>query len=337
MTITDFSAPIWSTGFLQSRTYAAVNGTPAAGKQMYQYRVDLTRVASVTAVPQVISFTIDFGPVVPLDFNGDGRPDQVFVITQGGLGSVAPVTAEQTGRMITFTFSPAVAGGQTTFFFGLVSDYGPVAVQATLTSNLQGGITLEARAPRDPQGNVQRPQRPTGRPTIPPGQVNRPLRPIAAEDCLPYDPRRLRIVDEGANGWLLTDGPMRMQMLDNQADAERALALAQRHTAQCFIGRDNTRPERKRYITEYWTGSSGISSTIAGEDCISYNPATVGVFDRAALGWRLEDGSNFLVLFDDHADANRGLTVARGASRLCFVGRANSRPDRWGYMFTYWQ
>jgi hypothetical protein len=328
LTIADFSFATLGGGFVQSRTYQAASGAPAAGRWMYQYRVDLTRAAATTAVPRVTSLTIDFGPVVPMDFNGDGSTEQVFVITQGGLGSVAPVSAEQTGRRITFTFDPAVQAGATTFFIGLVSDAGPVQAPGTLVSNVQPNITIQTRAPRNQGGRP---------PRVPPGQVNQPLRPIAAEDCLPYNPQNLRIVDEGASGWLLTDGVSRMLTLDNQADAERALALARRHTAHCFIGRGNTRPDRPRYISHYWTGNSGITTTIAGEDCISYNPGTVGVFDRGALGWRLEDGSNFLVLFDNHADANRGLTVARAASRLCFVGRNNARPDRFSYIFNYWR
>lgn len=59
--------------------------------------------------------------------------------------------------------------------------------------------------------------------------------------------------------------------------------------------------------------------------------------NRAARGWLLEDGSHYMTLFDDLPDANRGLTVARGASRQCFVGRSNSRPDRYSYLFTCWQ
>jgi hypothetical protein len=39
----------------------------------------------------------------------------------------------------------------------------------------------------------------------------------------------LFIVDEGANGWLLTEGGShRMMMLDNKQDAEEALAVAKR-------------------------------------------------------------------------------------------------------------
>ncbi|MEZ4608680.1 MAG: hypothetical protein R2838_00225 [Caldilineaceae bacterium] len=35
------------------------------------------------------SMAIDFGPVAALDYDGNNEPDQVFVITKGGLGDVA--------------------------------------------------------------------------------------------------------------------------------------------------------------------------------------------------------------------------------------------------------
>ena len=41
-------------------------------------------------------------------------------------------------------------------------------------------------------------------------------------------------------------------MLDDRQDAERALAVAKGYNQQCFIGRDNQRPNRKDYIVRYW-------------------------------------------------------------------------------------
>jgi hypothetical protein len=172
------------------------------------------------------------------------------------------------------------------------------------------------------------------RPAGPPA----PSGPVAAEDCIGYNPRTLSIRNEGANGWLLTDGASRMQMLDSQADANRALALARRHTQHCFIGRNNSRPNRQQYISQYWKGSTGVNTVIAGEDCVSYGPGSAGVFNRGAIGWRLEDGSHAVMLFDTQADANRGIMVAQEAQgRLCFIGRSNSRPDRAAYIVEYWR
>ena len=335
VTVTDFSSPLFGSGFLQSRTYQALPGSPAAGLWVYEYRIDLREVAGPGGVAMVAGMAIDFGPVVAtLDFNGDGRRgDQVFVVTSGGLGSVGPVSAIQAGRVIRFRFATAVhgasaaAGGQSSYFFGMVSAAPPRPMTARLFTN-RGTIALQARAP-----GLRRPMPPRPHPD----SLVRPAL-AAPEDCLPYNPRTLRIEDEGAQGWLLTDGASRMLMLDDRADAERALALARRHTAHCFIGRGNNRPNRAEYITHYWTGNSGIATTVPAEDCVPYNPATVGVFDRGALGWRMEDGNHAMVLFDNQLDANRGLIVARtAAGRLCYIGRGNSRPNRAEYIVEYWR
>jgi hypothetical protein len=337
VTVNDFTSPVWGQGFLQSRTYQAAPGSPAAGMWVYEYRVDLTRVVGTGAIPQVHSFAIDFGPVVnSLDFNGDGNGDQVFVVTGGGLGSVAPVSAEQTGRVITFTFNPAVAGGgspgsgQTTYFFGLVSRTAPRQQTGRLMTNTSGTLALQARAP---SALVIRP--------IPgpfPRPIPRPSGPVAPEDCIAYNPANLQVVDEGANGFVLMSGNMRMEMLDNAADAEKAKNLASRHTHQCFVGRNNTRPNRVDYIMQYWRGTSGLpAAPISGEDCITYAPANVGVFDRGAIGWRMEAGSMWMQLFTDQADANRGLMTGKAFSHQCFIGRGNSRPERKNYIVEYWR
>lgn len=75
---------------------------------------------------------------------------------------------------------------------------------------------------------------------------------VSRQDCLSYDPGRLRIVNEGASGWLLTDGGSRMVMLDSRSDAEHALGIAGGSSRQCFIGRNNNRPNRKDYVVGYW-------------------------------------------------------------------------------------
>jgi len=314
VTVTDFTAPLLGSGFLQSRTYQGQPGAPAAGLWGYEYRIDLT---NATPGTWVSALTVDFGPVVgTLDYNGDRRPDRVFVVTSGGLGAVGPTSAVQVGRMVTFRFARPVRAGQTSFFFGMAARGAPRPIRARVATSVNPNLVLEARAPlagRTP---------PTG--------------PVAAEDCLPYNPERLSIRDEGAQGWLLTDGVSRMLMLDNRADAARALAVARRHTAHCFIGRNNHRPNRSDYIVHYWRGNPGAVA-MSGDDCLGYNPATVNVFDRGALGWRLEDGSHYMLLFDNQADANRGLIVARANSSLCFIGRNNSRPNRRDYIVQYWR
>jgi hypothetical protein len=125
---------------LQSRTYVGGAGAPAAGKTAYVYRVNLTQAVGILNIPCVTALKLDFGPVTALDYNKDGTPDHVFVVTSGGLGTVGVATADQVGNVITFTLSaPVCAGsspgkGDTSFFFGLAAATAPKAVTAQAKS-----------------------------------------------------------------------------------------------------------------------------------------------------------------------------------------------------------
>ena len=73
------------------------------------------------------------------------------------------------------------------------------------------------------------------------------------EDCIPYKADGLRLTDLGERGWRLSrdDGAVFM-LLDTKEDAERMLAVFRLHTALCYVGRDNTRANRDRYVFHYW-------------------------------------------------------------------------------------
>jgi hypothetical protein len=164
--------------------------------------------------------------------------------------------------------------------------------------------------------------------------------PVAAQDyeadCLPYNPNNLRITDEGQSGWLLTDGQSRMLILANEADALDALALAQRHTSHCFIGRNTQRSDRSTYVHELWLGDSGINTMIANEDCIPYNPNNLVIVDEGASGWLLTDGESRMVVLDTENDAQAMLAYALLNDRQCFIGRDNTRSNRSDYIVEYW-
>ncbi len=131
---------------LQSRTYTGKPGTPAAGLTGYEYRVDLTQATGVGSC--VASLTVDFGPVSSLNYGGDPATEQVFVVTQGGLGSIAPVSAVQSGRNVTFNFQPSICAGDTSYFFGLASAKPPRAITAIVTVAGGGPLSVAARAPQ---------------------------------------------------------------------------------------------------------------------------------------------------------------------------------------------
>lgn len=163
------------------------------------------------------------------------------------------------------------------------------------------------------------------------------LADIKPKDCVQYDPARLQIVNEGASGWLLTDGVSRMHLLDSNVDAQAALAVAGQHTADCFIGRANTRPNRSDYIVEYWSGDSGRSAVIRQEDCISYRTGSLNIVNEGVTGWVLTDGVSRILILDNQKDAGNALILARSFSKLCFIGRTNTRPDRRTYILEYWE
>ncbi len=160
---------------------------------------------------------------------------------------------------------------------------------------------------------------------------------LAKGDCIPYDATKLSISDAGAEGWRLVQGTMWMALLDTKADAEQALAVARRHTAQCFIGRGNSRPDRKRYIVQYWMGSSGQVTKVSPEDCIGHDPARLEIVDLGAQGWRLQEGSHWMLLLDNQSDAEDALMLAKRYNAHCFIGRDNTRPNRSDYIFEYWE
>ena len=143
------------TGIFQSRTFKGLGGSPAAGFFAYEYRLDLHNAVGVTALSCVDWVSLGFGPVVStLDFNADKKPDQVFVVTNGGLGTIGLASAVQTGSAIRFKFkTPVCAGsspgkGDSSFFWGLVSKKPLTSVTATIHET--SGVThaVKARAPQ---------------------------------------------------------------------------------------------------------------------------------------------------------------------------------------------
>ncbi len=161
---------------------------------------------------------------------------------------------------------------------------------------------------------------------------------VTTVDELPYHPTRLRILDEGAKGWLLTDGVSRMKMFDNKEDARNGLCVARRHNRHGFVGRDNPRTNRIDYITEYWAGNSGLPPMpLTKTDCIPYSPNNVVAEDLDAKGWRIKDGRHWMLLAHDLNDALAILRIVERHTRMCFIGRGNKRPNRKSYIMTYWE
>lgn len=141
-------------GKLRSRTFKGAEGSPAAGLFGYEYRLELDKAVEFTALSCIDGITISFGPVVStLDYGGDSKPDQVFVVSTGGVGTIGLASAVQTKGSIKFKFKspvcsgPSVGEGGSTFFWGLVSKMPPKPVTALVHQS--GGATrvVKARSP----------------------------------------------------------------------------------------------------------------------------------------------------------------------------------------------
>lgn len=144
--VQDLSAKIWTNGFLQSRNFPGAAGAPAKGLYAYEYRIDLRNEVGITAIPFITSLSVDIGPNVKLDFNGDKKLDDVFVITKGGMGTIGLASAVRTGNVVKFTFTSPV-GRASSFFFGFVSKYPRKTVIATAPNNIGAALSLKAWAP----------------------------------------------------------------------------------------------------------------------------------------------------------------------------------------------
>lgn len=76
--------------------------------------------------------------------------------------------------------------------------------------------------------------------------------PLTKVDCIPYNPNNVLAEDRDNDGWRLREGTSWMQIAHDMDDALAMLDVIERHTRQCFIGRDNTMPNRDNYIMTYW-------------------------------------------------------------------------------------
>lgn len=143
-------------GFLQSQTWPrGESGTLGAGLYVYEYQVDLRDLVGSGNPVCVDDVTLDFGPIVPLDYNGDSSLEQAYIITSGGAGSIAPTSLEQTGSSLTIhfpaalcsDFNPTQDNGVSSFTIGLASPFRNQEVTAVVNHNQGDPLSLAVQAP----------------------------------------------------------------------------------------------------------------------------------------------------------------------------------------------
>lgn len=154
VTVTDMSSPLLNGGFLQSRIFQGEPGSPAAGKWVYEYRLDLRCTQNALNPPYATAVNLSAGPVLSYDYNFDTvATDQVFVVTSGGMGTIGLSSANSFFGYVGFNFSAPVwsatsnCNGDSSYFWGYTSSYAPTVVTATVVTNT-GNVLVNAYAPK---------------------------------------------------------------------------------------------------------------------------------------------------------------------------------------------
>jgi hypothetical protein len=156
----------------------------------------------------------------------------------------------------------------------------------------------------------------------------------SSPDCISYDPGIASIKYTAATPlWQVVSGNSALLAFKQSGDANAGLALVKAYKKICFIGRNNARTDRMRYIMTYWTDPvSSAAPAITDPDCLPHVASELVVKDVGSLGWRVEAGGEALALFDTKADADNAVLVMKHYNRHCYIGRSYSGADRLNYI-----
>ena len=155
----------------------------------------------------------------------------------------------------------------------------------------------------------------------------------AGEQCTPYSPASLTVVDAAEKGFELRAGDTVLQLLDTRADADAAKAVAARHFFKCSLTSGG------RQVMVYWKSRPTLDAAKdfeSAEDCLPYNAGQLEVQQQSDR-WKLVAGPRLMAQFDSEETAYRALNVASRYSAHCFIGRRTQRQPRADYVFEYWK
>jgi hypothetical protein len=142
------------------------------------------------------------------------------------------------------------------------------------------------------------------------------------EDCIPFNPKNIDVQLVGDRWTIVENGNHLMFSFGT----DRNSALQSMRTIQqygmnksCFVGRPQ--PSFQYMLTN----DASPVGAIAGEDCLSFNPATTMV-SLVNNRWKIVDGNHWMFDFENNrAEAEQSLAVIQkyGFDKTCYVGRPN--------------
>jgi hypothetical protein len=156
----------------------------------------------------------------------------------------------------------------------------------------------------------------------------------SSPDCIGYDPTIASIKYTASIPlWQVMSGNSALLAFKQSGDATAGLALVKAYKKICFIGRNNTRADRARYILTYWMDPvSSAAPAITNPDCLPHVASELVVQDAGSLGFRVAAGSESLALFDTKTDADNAVLVMKHYNRHCYIGRSYNGTDRLNYI-----
>lgn len=148
--------------------------------------------------------------------------------------------------------------------------------------------------------------------------------PWIPEDKIGFNRANLSVAQFGGrwkvvegNHWLIDTG-------GSKAEADRILAIIKHYKlgSMCFVGRPTCGDVTPMM---YWLTDTGAapSGTLAGEDCIAFDPANLAVIEVGGR-WKVAEGAHWLLDFGPgHGNAVAALHFIRKHrfNEMCFVGR----------------
>lgn len=137
------------------------------------------------------------------------------------------------------------------------------------------------------------------------------------EDCVTMNPLNITVRQSGAL-WLVLDGNHSLFSAPNKAEADKIASVIRyyRLTRSCFVGRPDPSFE---YMLR---GTLSPAGAKPGEDCISFNPATLSIRQEGTR-FLLTDGHSRMFMFPNRAEAEAAVAMIRkyGFTKTCYVGR----------------
>jgi hypothetical protein len=139
------------------------------------------------------------------------------------------------------------------------------------------------------------------------------------EDCINFNYQQAE-VQQIKGRWKIVVESMRLMDFDNnEAEARKALEIIKHYgmNSQCFVGRPDSSMEY------YLVNGQTPTGYFSGEDCISFNQATIEV-KQVNNRWKIVDGYHYILDFETKEDEARtafNIIKKYEFNRICFVGR----------------